>query len=87
MSADNAAKDHSGAKYYLNIEGEEYYWSQDTITTAELRSLGNLPPDLPVIEEAADGTERTLAGSEAVQLQPGHRYGRAAKYRRGYRHA
>ncbi len=74
---------NEGKKYYVNIEGTEYEWEKGTITTAELRRLGNLPPDLPVVEEFPDGTERTLAESEVIELKPGHRYGRAPKFKRG----
>jgi hypothetical protein len=74
-------KEHK--KYYVNIEGTEYEWEKETITTAELRSLGNLPIDLPVVEEFPDGTERTLSEGEVIELKPGHRYGRAPKFKRG----
>jgi hypothetical protein len=73
-----------GPNYFVNIEGTEPEWPKETITTAEIRQLGGLPPDLPVIEEQADGTERTLDEDETLQLKPGHRFGRAPKYRRGF---
>lgn len=75
--------EHAGQKFYVNVEGTEYSWDKDTITTAEIRTLGNIPADMPVIQEAPDGTERTLADDEIVLLQPGHRHGRASRYRRG----
>lgn len=74
---------NEGKKYYVNIEGTEYEWGKGTIRTAELRSLGSLPGDLPVVEEFPDGTERTLSESEVIELKPGHRYGRAPKFKRG----
>jgi hypothetical protein len=73
----------SGPKYFVNVEGTEYPWERNTITTAEIRTLGNLPSDQPVIQEMPDGTERTLAEKERIELQPGHRYGRAPRYKRG----
>jgi len=73
----------SGKKYYANIEGAEYTWDKETITIAEIRALGHLPGRLPVVEEFPNGTERTLADSDVVQLKPGHRYGRAPKFKRG----
>ncbi len=72
-----------GKKLYVNIEGREYPWERDTITAAEIRTLGNLPANLPVVEEFPDGTERTLGENETVELKPGHRYGRAPKFKRG----
>jgi hypothetical protein len=72
-----------GKKYFVSIEGKEYPWEKDTITTAEIRTLGNLPTDMPVVEEFPDGTERTLGENETVELKPGHGFGRAPKFKRG----
>ena len=76
---------NQGKKFYVNIEGTEYLWEQETIKTADIRMLGDLPADLPVIEEFPDGTERTLGEDETLELKPGHRYGRAPKFKRGWR--
>lgn len=70
-------------KYYVNIEGAEYPWDNETITVTEIRALGNLPRRLPVVEEFPDGTEKTLKDNEIILLKPGHRYGRAPKFKRG----
>jgi Multiubiquitin len=75
--------DEAGKKFYVNVEGTECEWGDDTITTNQIRELGGLPADQPVVEESPDGGERTLSEDEVIQLQPGHRYGRAAKYKRG----
>jgi hypothetical protein len=74
-----------GLIQYVNIEGIQHPWARPTITTAEIRNLGNLGFDLPLVYEDADGSERTLNESEDVKIRPGHRIGRAAKYRRGSR--
>lgn len=80
---DNKQNDRNGKKYYVNIEGTEYEWDKSTITVSELRELGNLPLDLPVVEEFPDGTERTLTEDEVIEVKPGHRYGRAPIFKRG----
>jgi hypothetical protein len=72
-----------GPKYFVNIEGHDYEWSKNTITVAEIRTLGGLPADQGVVQEDQDGTERTLAANETITLQPGHRHGRAPRYKRG----
>ena len=79
----NEDGEKGGKKHYVNIEGTEYSWDKETITTQEIRTLGNLPSNLPVVEEFPDGTERTLAENEVIDLKPGHRYGRAPKFKRG----
>lgn len=72
-----------GKKYYVNIEGVDYPWDKETITVAGIRALKKLPRELPVVEEFPDGTEKTLADNDIVLLKPGHRYGRAPKFKRG----
>ena len=72
-----------GPKYFVEIEGTEYEWHKETITVPEIRQLGNLPQDLPVIEVDPDNNERTLAENEVVTLKPGHRFGKKVRYKRG----
>lgn len=72
-----------GPKYYVEIEGTEYPWDKDTITVPEIRTLGNLPSDQPIIEVDAENNERQLAEDETVTLKPGHRFGKKVKYKRG----
>lgn len=78
-----AQEQKQGPKYFVDIEGTEYKWDKETITVPEIRQLGNLPSDLPVIEVDAENNERTLAEDEVVTLKPGHRFGKKISYKRG----
>lgn len=73
----------AGPKYYINIEGLEYPWDRDSITVPEIRSLGGIPSNQAIVQESPDGSERTLGENETVELKPGHRHGRAPRYKRG----
>ena len=73
----------SGKKYFVEIDGKEYEWAEETITVQQIRQLGNIPADQSIVQENEDGTERTLAANETITLKPGHRYGRAPRYKRG----
>ena len=58
------------AQYEVMIEGEAHPWANDTISVTEIRELGTLPADAPVIEQdLRDGSERTL--TEDNVLRPG----------------
>jgi hypothetical protein len=71
-------------KYLIDIEGTKYPWNRDTITVPEIRELGSLPADLPVIEvDLHKGTERTLAEDEVVRIRPGQGFSKKVSYRRG----
>jgi hypothetical protein len=57
-------------RYEVMIEGEGHSWAKDTISVSEIRELGQLPADAPVIEQdLRDGSERTL--TEDAVLRPG----------------
>lgn len=74
----------SGPKFEVNIEGQFYPWDSTTITVPEIRQLGSLPDDLPVVEvDLKDNTERTLAEDEVVELKPGQGFGKKVRYQRG----
>ena len=77
-------KSHPGPKYEINIEGTTYPWSDDTITVPQLRELGHLPADTPVIEvDLKTNVERTLDESAVVELRPGKGFGRKVSFKRG----
>jgi hypothetical protein len=73
-----------GPKYRVNIEGTIYDWDRETITAPELRTLGNLPSNLPVIEiNLETNTERELAEDEIVEIKPGMGYAKKVSFKRG----
>jgi hypothetical protein len=78
------AGQQQGPKYYLDIEGSLHPWDSDTITVPQIRELGGLPTDLPVIEiDLKDNTQRTLAEDEVIQLRPGLGFSKKVLYQRG----
>lgn len=71
-------------KYEINIEGTEHPWDSDTITVPQLRTLGSLPADQPVIEiDTKTNEETTLAEDAVVQLKPGQGFSRKVSFKRG----
>jgi hypothetical protein len=78
------AEGADGKRYSVEIEDREYPWPKSTITVPEIRTLGGLPSDTPVIEVDPDNNERTLAEDEIVTLKPGHRFGKKVRYKRGF---
>ena len=74
----------AGPKYTLDIEGRKFPWDEDTITVPQIRQLGGLPADQPVIEvDLHAGTERTLAENEIVELRPGLGFSKKLSFKRG----
>ncbi|MEK6272842.1 MAG: hypothetical protein AABM42_09365 [Actinomycetota bacterium] len=72
------------SKYHIEIEGTIYDWNEETITVPQLRDLGDLPADVPVIEvDLKDQSERELAADEVIQLKPGQGFSKKLGYKRG----
>lgn len=75
------------ASHEVMIEGKAHPWNKDTISVADIRELGGLSADAPVIEEdLRDGTERTLAEDEVLRpgtLEPGKRPTKRVNFRSG----
>jgi hypothetical protein len=72
-----------GPKYTLVIEGKEYPWNQDTITAAQIASLGGWDINQGVVEIDQDNNERTLKPDEVVELKPGMGFGKKHRWKRG----
>ncbi len=72
-----------GPKYTLTIEGQEFPWDSDKITTEEIAQLGGWDASQGVIEVDKDNNERTLAAGEVVEVKPGQGFGKKHKWKRG----
>lgn len=72
-----------GPKYCINIEGKEFPWSKDTITTEEIIELGGWDASQGVIEIDNENNERTLSPSEIIHIKPGHGYSKKIRWKRG----
>jgi len=81
--AETEAKAEKGPKYFVDIEGEEFPWDQNTITTEQIAQLGGFDISQGVIEVDQDNNERTLAPGEVIELKPGHGFGKKHRWKRG----
>jgi hypothetical protein len=73
----------NGPTYHVDIEGTVYDWDQPTITVADIRRLGNLPGDTPVMIVDEHNNQRTLQEGEVVELKPGIGFSKKVRYQRG----
>ena len=72
-----------GPKYFVNIEGSEYPWATDTITTEQIAELGGWDASKGVLEIDRDNNERTLKPGEVVTLKPGQGFAKKIRWKRG----
>lgn len=76
---------HKGSKknFFICIEGQEFEWSKETITTEEIAELGEWEVKQGVIEVDKDNNERTLSPGEVIEIKPGHGFGKKICWKRG----
>lgn len=72
-----------GPKYVLDIEGHDFPWNQDTITTEQIIDLGRWDPSQGAVEVDEHNNERTLRPHEVIHIKPGHGFGKKHKWKRG----
>ena len=74
----------AGPKFKINIEGQVYDWDDDTITVPQIRDLGGLPNNLPVLLiDLKTNEQRTLDEDEVVTLRPGLGFAKRVTFKRG----
>lgn len=79
-----ATEKEKGPKYFVNIEGDEKPWYQETISLPEIRDLAGWEATQQVVEvNLEDNTERTLSETEPVSLKPGHGFAKKIRFQRG----
>jgi hypothetical protein len=75
---------HAGKKFFLWIDGVEYTVQEESLTGAEIKQLGSIPMDIPLVHELEDGTELPIGDSEVVTFErPGRRFMRSPRFKRG----
>ena len=82
MSAQPAPE--QGPKYFVNIEGAEEPWHEDTISVPQIRTLAGWETNQQVVEvNLDDNSERTLGDTDTVHLKPGHGFAKKIRFQRG----
>jgi hypothetical protein len=72
--------------YEVNIEGTIHPWPKREITVPEIRTLGGLPKNEPVLEVHLEtNVEKTLSNDAVVELRPGMGYSKRIEFKRGSR--
>ena len=73
-----------GPKYYINIEGDQYPWDDETITTEQIIELGGWEPSLgAIVIDLKTNTERTLSPGEVIEIKPGQGFSKKVRFKRG----
>jgi len=73
----------NGPNFFVSIEGKEYPWPKDTITTEEIAETGGWPVADGVKEIDSDNIEHELRPGQVIDLKPGHGFAKKIRWKRG----
>ena len=72
-----------GKFYTLFIDDKEYHVEKSALTGAEIMDLGGIPHDVGLVQIMEDGSQVQVEETDIIQLQPGRRFKKAPRFRRG----
>jgi len=74
----------AGKKFFLWIDGVEFTVHEESLTGAQIKQLGGIPMDIPLVLESEDGTEQPVGDGETVTFEgPGRRFMMSPRFKRG----
>jgi hypothetical protein len=75
--------EHGGPSYTFFVDDKEFHVDEPTITGGEIMDLAGIPRDVGLILILEDGTQRQVLADEVIELQPGRRFKKAPRFKRG----
>lgn len=76
-------KDQHGRFFTLFVDDREFHVEQAVISGAQIMNLAGIPRDVGVVLLLEDGTQRTFGADETIELEPGRRFKKAPRFKRG----
>lgn len=72
-----------GKFYTFFVDDREFHIEQPTITGAQIMALAGIPLETGLQLIEVDGTQRSVAPEEIIELKPGRRFKKAPRFKRG----
>lgn len=83
-ATENEAK-ATGKFFTFWVDGVEFHVHEPTITAGEVMDVAGIPRDVGLLVIDEDGTQRQAAPDEVFELEPGRRFKKAPRFKRGAR--
>jgi hypothetical protein len=83
LTSSQETQDRRGPFYTFFVDGEEFRIDEPTITGGEIMDLVGIPREVGLILLLDDGTQRTVDPNEVFELEPGRRFKKAPRFKRG----
>ncbi len=76
-------KDRRGPFFTFFVDDREFHVDQSVISGAEIMNLAGIPREVGLVLLLEDGTQRTFGADETIELEPGRRFKKAPRFKRG----
>lgn len=76
-------KDRQGPFFTFFVDDREFHVEQAVISGAEIMNLAGIPREIGLVLLLEDGTQRTFGADETIELEPGRRFKKAPRFKRG----
>lgn len=75
--------DVMGKFFTLFIDDREYHVEKSSLSGAEIMDLGGVPREVGLVQILEDGSQVQVKESDVLELEPGRRFKKAPRFRRG----
>ncbi len=76
-------KERRGPFFTFFVDDREFHVEQAVISGAEIMNLAGIPREVGLVLLLEDGTQRTFGADETIELEPGRRFKKAPRFKRG----
>lgn len=84
MTTEQAVGRETRGKFFtLFIDDKEYHVEKETMTGAEIMDLAGIPHEIGLVQILEDGSQVPVKETDVIELEPGRRFKRAPRFRRG----
>ena len=73
----------TGEFFTFFVDGKEFRVDKPTLKGADIMTLAGIPSEVGLLLIEEDGTQRQVAPDEVFELEPGRRFKRAPRFKRG----
>ena len=77
------AKERRGPFFTFFVDDREFHVEHAVISGAEIMKLSGIPREVGLVLLLEDGTQRTFGADETIELEPGRRFKKAPRFKRG----
>jgi len=82
-AARETMENQTGKFFTFFVDGKEFRVHEPTMTATQIMQLAGIAPEVGLLLIEDDGTQRQVPLDEVFELEPGRRFKKAPRFKRG----